>query len=105
MAREHRCGLGCEHSFDERMALLEAMDDEPHPASDSQAENPYLRALVTVAERVMTFGGFQRGEFYVSRDNVIRCIDEELEAAVTAAKRRHQRPPAPDEQQSPPRGL
>lgn len=53
--------------------------------------DPYLEALLTVGERVMTFGGFQRtprGEFWISREDVLRAIDEELEKAKRAAEAR-----------------
>jgi hypothetical protein len=51
--------------------------------------DPYREALLSVGARVMTFGGFQRapgGEFWVSRDDVIRCIDEELDAAAALSR-------------------
>lgn len=54
------------------------------PPDKSDMSDSYRDALLSVAARVMTFGGFQRtdrGEFWISRDSVIRCIDEELENA------------------------
>lgn len=53
--------------------------------------DPYREALLSVGARVMTFGGFQRtpgGEFWVSRDDVIRCIDHELRMATAASSRK-----------------
>lgn len=44
----------------------------------------YREALLRVGERVMTFGGFQRaerGEYWVSRNSVRACLDEELARA------------------------
>ena len=55
---------------------------------DDKRPDPYREALLSVGARVMTFGGFQRtprGEFWISRDSVILCIDEELEKAAREA--------------------
>jgi hypothetical protein len=52
----------------------------------------YRQALVKVSARVMTFGGFQRtprGEFWVSRDDVLRAIEEEFAAAAPSDSEAH----------------